>query len=255
VNIWRNYKPENYAQRKPYGTTLGRAHLASAHRPRLALPYHRAGHAPLVTIELFPEGKTTKLKLTHAGLETFPKTPQFARKNFEGGWNFITTALKEHVESPTRDRDIIISRDVKAPRELVWEAMTNPKHVVNWWGPEGFTTRIEKMDFRVGGEWQHVMCGPDGAEYPNKSIFREIVKPEKIVYSHSGAKKGGPGTSFVSTWTFEELAPKVTRVQIHMVFTKTEDRDFVVREFGAIEGGKQTLGRLEEYVSKTMSDK
>ena len=223
-----------------------------APQKKLAFTWRYAGHEgdSLVSFELFPEGKATKLKLSHAGLESFPKLPQFARKNFEEGWNFITAALKEHVENPTQDRDIMITRVLKAPRELVWEAMTNPKHVVNWWGPQGFTSTIEKMDFREGGEWKHVMRGPDGAEYPNKSIFREIVKPEKIVFAQSGAKKGGPGISFVSTWTFDELAPKVTRVRIHMVFPKTENRDFVVREFGAIEGGKQTLGRLEEYTAK-----
>ena len=59
------------------------------------------------------------------------------------------------------DREIVISRIFNAPRELVWEAMTKPEHVVNWWGPNGFTNTLEKMDFRVGGEWNHVMHGRD----------------------------------------------------------------------------------------------
>ena len=67
---------------------------------KLAFTWRYHGHEgnSLVTFELFPEGNKTKMKLTHSGLETFPKTPQFARKNFEGGWSAITTALKEHVE-------------------------------------------------------------------------------------------------------------------------------------------------------------
>lgn len=200
----------------------------------------------LVTFELFAEGKKTRVKLTHEGLETFPKIPGFARKNFERGWtNLIGTGLKDFVEN--FDREIYIARDFDAPRELLWEAMTNPKHVVNWWGPKGFTTTIEKMDFRVGGTWKHVMHGPDVTDYPNESVFKEIVKPEKIVYSHGGKREGGPSVSFVSTWTFDELEKNKTRVSIRMVFPSMEKRDFVVKEFGAIEGGKQTLGRLAEY--------
>ena len=202
----------------------------------------------LVTFELFADGKKTKVKVTHTGLETFPQLPQFARKNFERGWTqLIGASLKDVVENI--DKEIFISRDFDAPRELLWEAMTNPKHVVNWWGPVGFTTTIEKMDFRVGGEWNHVMRGPDGTEYPNQSVFKEIEKPEKIVFSHGGHKKGGPDVSFVSTWTFEELGKNKSRVSIRMVFPSTEKRDFVVKEFKAIEGAKQTLERLENYAA------
>jgi uncharacterized protein YndB with AHSA1/START domain len=148
------------------------------------------------------------------------------------------------------DREILITRTFDAPRELVWEAMTNPKHVVNWWGPRGFSTTIEEMDFRVGGVWKHVMRGPDGAKYPNKSIFKEIVKPERIVYQHGGKRENGPGVSFVSTWTFDSIQTNKTKVTICMIFPSVTERDFVVKEFGAIEGGKQTLERLGEYLAK-----
>jgi len=146
------------------------------------------------------------------------------------------------------DREITISRVVSAPRELVWEAMTNPKHVANWWGPRGFSTTIETMDFRVGGQWKHVMRGPDGANYPNKSTFKEITKPERIVFSHGGGREEGPGATFVATWTFDIVEPGKTKVTINMVFPTPDARDFVVKEFGAIEGGKQTLTRLDEYL-------
>jgi uncharacterized protein YndB with AHSA1/START domain len=214
---------------------------------KLAFTWRYEGHEgdSLVTFELSATGDKTKLTLTHAGLETFPQTAQFARKNFEGGWNYISTALGDYVEHA--DREIYIAREFDAPRELLWEAMTNPKHVVNWWGPQGFTTTIEEMDFRVGGAWKHVMRGPDGTEYPNKSIFKEIVKPEKIVFSHAGGKKDGGGASFISTWTFDELGKNKSRVSIRMVFSEQAGRDFVVKEYHAIEGGKQTLGRLAEY--------
>jgi uncharacterized protein YndB with AHSA1/START domain len=160
------------------------------------------------------------------------------------------TAAKNNPAEKTADREIVISREFNAPRELVWEAFTNPKHVVNWWGPRGFSTTIETMNFRVGGVWQHVMHGPDGTNYPNKSIFKEIVKPERIVYSHGGGRENGPGASFVATWTFDAVETGKTKVTIRMVFPSAADRDFVVKEFGAIEGGKQTLERLAEYLQR-----
>jgi uncharacterized protein YndB with AHSA1/START domain len=147
----------------------------------------------------------------------------------------------------TADREIVLTRVFDAPRELVWEAWTDPKHVVNWWGPRGFTTTIEKMDVRPGGVWKHVMHGPDGTDYPNSSVFKEVVKPERIVYSHGGGKKGEPGAHFVATWTFEALGDK-TRVTMRGVFDTAADRDRVVKEYGAIEGGKQTLERFAEYL-------
>jgi uncharacterized protein YndB with AHSA1/START domain len=146
-------------------------------------------------------------------------------------------------------RQIVIIRVFDAPRELVWQAMTDPKHVVNWWGPRGFTTTVETMDVRPGGVWKHTMHGPDGTNYPNKSVFQEVVKPERIVYSHGGGREGGPGATFVATWTFEVVEDGKTRVTIRMVFPSAEARDFVVKEYGAIEGGKQTLERLGEFLA------
>jgi uncharacterized protein YndB with AHSA1/START domain len=216
---------------------------------KLAFTWRYEGHAgdSLVTIELFGEGGQTRVKLTHEGLESFPAIPAFARVNFMGGWTqIIGSALGDFVENA--DREIVIAREVNAPRELVWEAWTNPEHVANWWGPRGFTTTIEKMDVRPGGVWKHVMHGPDGTNYPNKSVFKEVVKPERIVYSHGGGREGGRGSHFVATWTFDALAADRTRVTIRMVFASTVERDFVVKEFGAIEGGKQTLERLAEHL-------
>jgi uncharacterized protein YndB with AHSA1/START domain len=109
------------------------------------------------------------------------------------------------------------------------------------------------MDFRVGGEWKHVMHGPDGANYPNSSVFREIVKPERIVYLNGGSREGGPGIHFVSTWTFEALEEQ-TRLTVHMVFDTPAERQLVVTEFGAIEGAEQTLARLSELLARIKAD-
>jgi uncharacterized protein YndB with AHSA1/START domain len=151
-------------------------------------------------------------------------------------------------EPASPDREIVITREFAAPRELVWRAWTDPEQVVRWWGPRGFTTTIEIMDVRPGGQWKHVMHGPDGSQYPNRSVFQEVVEPEKIVFSHSGGREGEPGVAFVSTWTFETVKAGTTRVTIRMVFPTAADRERIEREFGAVEGGRQTLERLAEHL-------
>jgi uncharacterized protein YndB with AHSA1/START domain len=149
--------------------------------------------------------------------------------------------------TPVADREIVITRTFDAPRELTWQAMTDPRHVVQWWGPRGFTTTIEQMDVRPGGVWTYVMHGPDGTNYPNRSTFKEVVYPERIVYAHGGGKAGGPEADFIATWTFETIAGK-TEVTIHMLFPSALARDMVVREYSAIEGAEQTLERLADHL-------
>ncbi len=161
------------------------------------------------------------------------------------------SAIKEK-NSPatvTPDREIVMSRLFDAPREVVWDAFTDPKQVVEWWGPTGFTTTIHEMDVRPGGRWRHTMHGPDGTNYPNASVFKEVVKPERIVYGHGGGKEGGQGVSFEATWTFEAQGDK-TLLTGRMVFPTAAAREFVVKEHGAIEGGKQTLARLDQHLEK-----
>jgi len=153
-------------------------------------------------------------------------------------------------KNDTTDREIIITRDFDAPRELVWQAMTDPERVVKWWGPRGFTTTIEEMNVRPGGIWKHVMHGPDGTNYPNHNIFTEVVAPKRIVYTLGGGREGAPRVEAVTTWTFDALEAAKTRVTIHMVFPTAQIRDTVVKEYGAIEGGKQTLARLSEELAK-----
>ena len=153
-----------------------------------------------------------------------------------------------NTEGNTADRELVISRVYDAPREWVWEAMANPQHVVNWWGPVGFTTTTEKMDLRPGGEWIHVMHGPDGANYPNHSTFLEVVKPERIVYEHGGKREGGPAAHFIMTWTFERVSDNQTRLTLRQVYENKEARDLIVKEYGAGEGAKQTLARLADFL-------
>src|SRR5690349_8075277 len=87
-------------------------------------------------------------------------------------------------QSATADREIVISRVIDAPRELVFEAFTEVRHVSRWWGPEGFTTTTRAFEFRVGGEWVFVMHGPDGTDYQEWISWTEIAPPERIALLH-----------------------------------------------------------------------
>ncbi len=193
----------------------------------------------------------TKLTMRSRVTKTTPGAGQYIG-GFEAGMTQSLERLADLVADPAA-REIVISRVIAAPRELVWQAWTDPKHVCNWWGPRGFSTTIKKMDFRVGGTWEHTMRGPDGTNYPNKSTFKEIVPLERITFLHGGGREEGPGASFTATWTFETVEANKTRLTGRLVFPSAGARDFVVREFGAIEGGQQTLERASEYVAGMQS--
>jgi uncharacterized protein YndB with AHSA1/START domain len=87
------------------------------------------------------------------------------------------------------DREVVITRVIDAPRELVWEAWTNPKHADKWWGPNGFVNTTESMDLRVGGEWKYMMVGPDGTHYPNHMVYKEVTPPSKLVADHGDGER------------------------------------------------------------------
>ena len=146
-------------------------------------------------------------------------------------------------EASTADREIFADRIFEAPREVVWKLWTEPKHIAKWWGPKGFTTTISEMDVKPGGVWNFVMHGPDGKNYANKIVYVEVVKPERVVYDHESYPP------FRVTVTFEEEGVK-TKFSMRMVFETAELRDKTDKTFGAVEGLKQTVGRLEELVTK-----
>jgi uncharacterized protein YndB with AHSA1/START domain len=142
---------------------------------------------------------------------------------------------------------LTITRTFDAPRELVFDAWTNPEHDGRWWGPIGFTTTTQRMDVRPGGIWEHVMHGPDGVDYPNRMVYEEVVRPERLVYSQGGNLPGDVGIRFHVTVTFEDLGGK-TRLTMRSVFPSVEERERVVRDYGALEGAHQHLGRLAKYL-------
>jgi len=148
----------------------------------------------------------------------------------------------------TADREIVISRIISAPRELVFEAFTEVRHLSRWWGPDGFTTTTRAFAFRVGGEWDFVMHGPDGTDYQEWISWTEIDPPERIALRH-GASRDDPN-AFASVLTF---APEgaATRIEMRTVFPTKGLRDEAVERYHAVEGGEQTLNNLAAYVTET----
>ena len=146
------------------------------------------------------------------------------------------------------DREIVISRLIKAPRERVFAAWTDPGHIGGWWGPQGFTTTTQAMDVRPGGAWRYTMHGPDGVDYPNLIVYSEVARPERLAYVHGSGEDDDPH-QFTTVVTFEDEGGQ-TRLTMRSIFASAAARDYVVREFHAIEGGNSTLDRLEEFLGR-----
>ena len=147
----------------------------------------------------------------------------------------------------TADREIVMSRVISAPRELVFEAFTQVRYLSRWWGPEGFSTTTRSFEFRVGGAWDFVMHGPDGTDYQEWITWREIVPPERIALLH-GESRDDPN-AFESVLAFEPAGDE-TWIVMRTVFPTKELRDEAVEKYHAIEGGEQTLRNLAAYVAE-----
>ena len=155
-------------------------------------------------------------------------------------------------EPATADREIVISRVIDAPRELVFEAFTEVGHLSRWWGPEGFTTTTRSFEFREGGAWDFVMHGPDGTDYSEWITWTEIVPPERIALLH-GESRDDPN-AFESTLAFAPHGT-ATRIVMRTVFPTRQLRDQAVENYHAIEGGEQTLSNLAAYVAEIAQKK
>lgn len=147
------------------------------------------------------------------------------------------------------EREIVLTRVLDAPRELVFKAWTDPEHVMKWFGPSGFTCTLHEIDVRVGGRWRFDMIAPDGKRYPNRIEYLEIVPNERLVFWHGSDVDDDPERFYV-TVTFDEQTNKKTVVTLRQLHPTKELRDAKVG-FGAVELGGQTMDKLAEHV-KTM---
>jgi uncharacterized protein YndB with AHSA1/START domain len=139
------------------------------------------------------------------------------------------------------EREIVITRVLDAPRDLVFDAWTKEEYLSKWWGPQGFTLTLQKFEMKPGGTWQFIMHGPDGVDYPNTNVFVEVVKPERIVIKHDVFPH------FLATAIFEDLDGK-TRLTYSTVFEETAAIFEKVKVY-AVPGAEQTMDRLEELLA------
>jgi uncharacterized protein YndB with AHSA1/START domain len=151
-------------------------------------------------------------------------------------------------ETMVEGREMFGMRMFDAPRELVFKLWTDKDHIAQWWGPNGFTTTTSEMSVKPGGIWRFVMHGPDGVDYPNRIEYLEVVEPERLVYSHA-SDEDAAAVDFRVTVTFEDHGGK-TLLTMKSLFATPEALREVVESYGALEGLKQTLGRLGEYLSQ-----
>ena len=142
------------------------------------------------------------------------------------------------------DLEIAYTRKFDAPRELVFEAHSSCEHLSHWWGPRKYEIASCEMDFRPGGAWRVVHRGPDGDDQGFRGEYREIVRPERIVWTFEW--EGMPGHVSVDTITFEEH-DGVTTLSGFTVFDSKEDRDAML-ESGMEDGMRETWDRLDEYL-------
>lgn len=140
--------------------------------------------------------------------------------------------------------ELVIKRTVAAPRELVFATFTDPDHIDLWWGPNGYRTVTASMDVVVGGQWRYTMGGPDGTVYQNLVTYTEIEPPARLCYD-----LGEPGDpmQFKSTITFGR-AGSGTEITLRMLCRSVEQYE-AMKKFGAVEGGQQTLERLDRYLT------
>jgi uncharacterized protein YndB with AHSA1/START domain len=152
----------------------------------------------------------------------------------------------------SEDLGTVITRIFDAPRELVFKMFTDPKHLAEFWGPKGFTSTVREMDPRPGGTFRLEMRGPDGATYPCEGLYREVIAPERIVYSGGpdcGHPCGGglPPRALV-TMIFAEDDGN-TALTIDTRFESLADRDAAVKT-GFNSGWASSLERLADLLEK-----
>lgn len=146
----------------------------------------------------------------------------------------------------TNYRELKMTRTVKAPIDLVWKAWTEPGYIAQWWGPDEHTTTIHEMDFRVGGEWKLTLHNhANGQDYPNRSVFKEIVPLKKIVFEHFNPH-------FIATVLFEAKGEE-TQIEWSSLFDTEEMLHTVVNVFNAKAGQAQNFERLEKYLQESFN--
>ena len=144
---------------------------------------------------------------------------------------------------PSSDRELVISRIIDAPREVVFNAWT--RHLPEWWGPHGMTTPVCEMDLRPGGSFRTIMRAPDGTEYPTRGVFLEVTEPDRIVFTDAfdPGWQPHPDIFFTAIATFEALPGGRTRLTARALHWTAASRE-KHEQMGFHQGWGESLERL-----------
>lgn len=176
----------------------------------------------------------------HRATEEEARAFDQAREGMAAGWKASLDRLEAHLKG--NDRVLFHSRMIAAPRERIWQALIDPSQVNTWWGPNGFRNTEVAQEVRVGGIWRFKMIGPDGTVYPNHVQYLEIAENRRLHYDHGDGKD----VLFRGAIDLEDIGGK-TLVTLTLTVPSKEARDGYLAS-GAIEGGQQTLAKLEAFV-------
>jgi len=160
----------------------------------------------------------------------------------------MTASCQPDPLSNPMEREVIITRVLNAPRELVFQAWTDPVHMARWWGPKDWTNPVCELDVRVGGAWRIVMRAPDGGDYPCAGVYREIVPPERLVFTNDAFDQAGtPLLQGLTTVTFEELGGKTQLTVKARAVGLVPYAPMMLKGMEA--GWSQSLDRLTGYIA------
>lgn len=151
------------------------------------------------------------------------------------------------IEKTSSEWDLVLRRTFDAPRELVFRVWTDPQHVAQWWGPEGFTNPVCEVDLRVGGALRIHMRAPNGVVYPMTGVFKEIKEPERLVFVSSALDENGKSMfDILNTVTFvEEQGKTLLTLQARVITTTAQAPQYLK---GMEMGWSQSLVRLGKYL-------
>lgn len=173
------------------------------------------------------------------------------RKSWMAGTSLAMTNDRFNLERPRANsaeaiasRELLLTRVFDAPRRLVFAAWTDPVHTARWWGPQGFSTISCDMDVRPGGAWRRCMRSPENTEHCARGVYREIVAPERLVFTYAWEDAAGnSGHEMLVTVTFEDVGGR-TRLTLHQaVFESEAARD------SHRAGWSSCLERFAEYLA------
>jgi uncharacterized protein YndB with AHSA1/START domain len=170
-------------------------------------------------------------------------------------------AARNSVAAESADSELVVTRVLNAPRELVWKALTEPKRLEQWWGPRGFTSRVHKLELRPGGTFLYSQRTPDGREMWGKWVYCEIVAPQRLVVVSSFTDEKGNLTRhpFSPDWPLEMLTESTfterqgrTTITIRMTpinATESERKTFVDGRNFMEEGFAGSFEKLDNYLA------